>query len=415
MIDVWNIAVITLAGATFNYVLTDSRLPALHSLILYYGVIAAGLGIEAALVSAFGVERAMTVYTLMLHVPAFLLSLYLGRVRGWQLVFQVMSCVYFSQLTMQLGAIALALTGLRPVQFAIYMTASVAIIAAELKWFKPVFTQMFTQIQKGWWLPCLVLIVYYTIGAYVLANDEWTNLVIRPSLALLMLGFYGLIILLLTTLQRQMAAQYRVDMLAMQTQALRSRMEAVRAAEDAIRVERHDLRHRLQTARELVLQDSRQKALELLDDAESRLNEIKPVRWCPPPVLDAVFSSYFDQAERCGIEVKAGIALNSELPVDEAEFAIVMANVLDNAIQACMQLSEPEREINCKVIAHPSLMVEVQNPVKEPVAFDGMGRPVSGREGHGVGTQSVAAFCKRYGAICRYECTQGRFTFRLVI
>ena len=139
------------------------------------------------------------------------------------------------------------------------------------------------------------------------------------------------------------------------------------------------------------------------------------MRWCPPPVLDAVFSSYFDQAERCGIEVKAGIALNSELPVDEAEFAIVMANVLDNAIQACMQLPEPEREISCKVIAHPSLMVEVRNPVKEPVSFDSEGRPVSEREGHGVGTQSVAAFCKRYGAICRYECTQGRFTFRLVI
>lgn len=39
-------------------------------------------------------------------------------------------------------------------------------------------------------------------------------------------------------------------------------------------------------------------------------------------------------------------------------------------------------------------MVEISNPYTTPVTFNDQGLPVSSKEGHGFGVQSIEAFCK---------------------
>ena len=184
-------------------------------------------------------------------------------------------------------------------------------------------------------------------------------------------------------------------------------MEAVRAAEDAIRTERHDLRHRLQAVAELVSRGDKDAALDFLDAAQKRLDERKEIRWCRPPVLDAVFSSYFDQAQNQGILVEANIALPDTLPANEGELAIVLANALENAIHANLELPPELREIRCKMVGSPGVMLEISNPYTGEISFDSSGLPVAQREGHGMGIQSISAFCRKNGAVCRFDRTDG--------
>ena len=192
-------------------------------------------------------------------------------------------------------------------------------------------------------------------------------------------------------------------------------MEAVKAAEDAIRTERHDLRHRLQAVTELVSRGDKKSALEFLDAAQKRLDEHKEIRWCRPPVLDAVFSSYFDQAQNQGISVEAKLSLPSTLPVDEGELAIVVANALENAIHANLSLPREQREIRCKMVGTPGVMLELTNPCTANVTFDSNGLPVAQKEGHGLGVQSISAFCQKNGAVCQFDLTDGWFRLRLVL
>lgn len=189
----------------------------------------------------------------------------------------------------------------------------------------------------------------------------------------------------------------------------------MKAAEDAIRTERHDLRHRLQTVTELVSRGDRGTALDFLDAAQKKLDEQKDIRWCRPPVLDAVFSSYFEQAKNQGILVKARISLSDTLSVDEGELAIVLANALENAIHASFPLPEEQREIRCKMVATPGVMLEISNRCDRKVAFDDQGLPVAQSVGHGLGVQSISAFCRKNGAVCQFDLTDGWFRFRLVL
>lgn len=132
-------------------------------------------------------------------------------------------------------------------------------------------------------------------------------------------------------------------------------------------------------------------------------------------MLDAVFSSYFEQAQSQDISVKAKISLPDVLPANEGELAIILANALENAIHANLALPREQREICCKMIGTPSIMLELSNPCTGKVSFDSNGLPVAEQEGHGLGVQSISSFCQRNGAVCQFDLTDGRFQLRLVL
>lgn len=60
-------------------------------------------------------------------------------------------------------------------------------------------------------------------------------------------------------------------------------------------------------------------------------------------------------------------------------------------------------------------MLEISNPCTGDVSFDNRGLPVAQRDGHGLGVQSISAFCRKNGAVCQFDLTGVWFRFRLVL
>ena len=79
--------------------------------------------------------------------------------------------------------------------------------------------------------------------------------------------------------------------------------------------------------------------------------------------------------------MQATIALQDALPVDEDGLAIVIANALENAIHACQELPAGQREIRCKMVDAPGIMLEISNPCAGGLSFDSNGLPVAQRKG----------------------------------
>ncbi len=223
---------------------------------------------------------------------------------------------------------------------------------------------------------------------------------------------------LLFSLRRQMhyyEAQNRRDLLAAQVSGLEGRISAAQAAEEAVRIERHDLRHKLLTVEDMIRRGEKDEALDYIHSLQGEVEYARPERWCSHPLLDAVFSSYFAQAKRQGIRVKAKLAIPEELPVDAAELSTVFANALENAIRACAAVPEKQRELVCTCISHPSLMFEIANPYRGTVRFDEQGLPAAQTPGHGIGTRSISAFCEKHDACCVYETKDGWFHLKIAL
>lgn len=113
--------------------------------------------------------------------------------------------------------------------------------------------------------------------------------------------------------------------------------------------------------------------------------------------------------------MEATISLPDALPVNEGEVAIVVANALENAIHANLNLPQEQRKIRCKMMGTPGVVLEISNPCTKNITFDSNGLPMAQREGHGLGVQSISAFCRKNGAVCQFDLTDGWFRLRLVM
>ena len=71
--------------------------------------------------------------------------------------------------------------------------------------------------------------------------------------------------------------------------------------------------------------------------------------------------------------------------------------------------------ICCNMVGTPSIMLEISNPCNGEITFDTQGLPISHQEGHGLGVQSICAFCRKNKAVCQFELTNGWFQLRLIL
>ncbi len=361
--------------------------------------------------SRFGVLTLVTPYTIA--------TVWCSRYRGFRTVFSVANGAYVGCICGVNGYVAQALMPDVPGLSLAVRVVSLILLYFVLKKFARTCRKMLCQLDYGWMILSLIpvttsLLMLYTNYVYFRQEPMPAAIVLYGLIVVCACSYY-LMYLFFERVQKEDEARRNAQLSALQLSALQSRMEAVQTVEDAIRIERHDLRHRFRAIAELVSQGKAQEALAFIGAAQTQLEERKPVHWCRPPVLDAVFSAYFGQAQRRGIRVDAHIALADKLPVEEAELAIVFSNALENAIHACMRLPEAQREIRCKIISYPNLMFEFSNPYAGTVRFDASGLPVSTRQGHGIGSHSIAAFCEKHGASYQYTAENGHFTLRVVL
>ena len=419
MVELFIMEYLTVLYMIMAFLFMDSRYSRRRTLFIVSSVTVLLMAAVAILYRAVDVDTAFWIYAVTIHIPLILLLFTLSRFRGWRLIFQQLSVVLFCTLIHHISGLFYYLSGSR---FWV-LVLSCALLSTGVIWFltrflRPLFFQILLELHRGWWLICLVMVTYYIIAVYLIpgyAGFNWSSTILKAAIGLLILGVYSILMFLFSNVRKESETRHSAQLSALQLSALRSRMEAVKAAENAIRTERHDLRHRLQTASELIVRGETDEALHFLDTAQKRLDERKEIRWCRPPVMDAVFFSYFEQAKNQGIPVEAKITLPDHLPAIEGELAIVLANALENAIHANLELPREQRKIRCKMVGTPGIMLEIFNPCTGRVHFDAQGFPVSQKEGHGLGVQSILAFCRKNHAVCQFDLIDGWFRFRLVL
>lgn len=190
----------------------------------------------------------------------------------------------------------------------------------------------------------------------------------------------------------------------------------MRRNEEKIRVYRHDMRFITQAAVSMLERGDVAGALKYLGESDAKLNDTSLVHYCDNAVLDALIAYYAERAQERNITVTAHMDLGVELPADEMELSTVFANALENAIHACGKLPErAEKRIELTAVSSPHFCIEIANTYTGDVVFDGEGFPVTQEPGHGLGTRSIAAFMKKYGAVYSYKLSDGMFRFRFLI
>jgi len=285
--------------------------------------------------------------------------------------------------------------------------------------FRKLYLETQRAVSKGWGSFAAVSVVFYML--LIVTSLYPTDLYHRPEiipvllllLLLLPLMYYNIFQILLRQ-QRLADAEEQMRILNSQAAAMEKRINQTMESEKQISIHRHDLRHRLQTIYAMLREGETREAMDYISASQKALTDVKARRWCANPVLNAVFTTYFQQAEREGVRVEADMDIPADLPIDAVELSTVFANAMENAIRAVKELPRERRVICCKCIRYPQPMFSISNPYRGEVRFDANGCPLADAPSHGIGSRSIAAYCEKHGAVCRYKAAEGWFTLQIV-
>lgn len=129
------------------------------------------------------------------------------------------------------------------------------------------------------------------------------------------------------------------------------------------------------------------------------------------PVFDVILNQKYQFAQEQNIAMSATVNDLSSVSIPTDLLVILLSNLLDNAIEACLRL-ENHREIVCKIIWEETLFLSIRN-TSAPVEMGEGNLPVTSKDPleHGYGLRAVIYTLDQLKAEYTYSYQDGWFQF----
>lgn len=103
---------------------------------------------------------------------------------------------------------------------------------------------------------------------------------------------------------------------------------------------RHDYRNHIQTMKAYLDMGKYQELSDYLDQLNADLSSVDTVIKTGNVMIDAILNSKISVARAKQIQVEAKVIVPQQLSVAEVDLCVILGNLLDNAIEACLRIAE---------------------------------------------------------------------------
>lgn len=274
-----------------------------------------------------------------------------------------------------------------------------------------------------WWLcliPCMSYLTFYLLLYFPVSFEQnRESIFVAVFLILTMILLYILIVKYTYARLEEKRLSWKNMAMHAYVKGIEAQSENVEEAKRELQIIRHDMRHKDMLLIELIHSNKYKEAEEVLYNDMQHLDRKPFITYCDNVVINCVLCSMEKKAKALGIELLIKSVVPQDQKIDDYELAMLIANLIENAIHAVQKLEEEERivEFMIKNRTEEYLLLEVKNLCKEKVKFSPKsGLPISEQEeGHGFGMISVQEFVKKYHA--EFDCymENRKFIVRILI
>lgn len=151
--------------------------------------------------------------------------------------------------------------------------------------------------------------------------------------------------------------------LALQHQSAKLQTENYMALEKSYRSQRaasHEFKHQLGLIRDLLAEGRPEEAQRYIDQLQGQQNARIFAVNSGNPIVDAIFNEKYQRAKEQGIDIRFQVNDLSKLSIPTDDLVVLLSNLLDNAIEACLRLPEG-RTIVCSLIREEDLLLSIRN------------------------------------------------------
>jgi len=195
-----------------------------------------------------------------------------------------------------------------------------------------------------------------------------------------------------------------------------------------MRAWKHDYHNHLQAIKAYISSNQIDELLKYCDKLELDLLSIDTLVKTGNIMLDAILNSKISLAKQRKIEINIKAAVPTKLTIADVDLCVLTGNLLDNAMEACVKVSEPSHDIDTDLeFTQPfirvyigmkghQLYICVTNSAYGEIKKSGR-RFFSTKKGqhHGYGLVRIDDICDKYSGYCKRNNEPGVFSTEILL
>lgn len=412
------------AVSIFGSILSASFCDALHSRRnkrLFWCCIVLFLMMQCLIFSVWDADFLRKIFPLVVHLPLLLLLWMMTKKLLWAMI-SVLTAYLCCQLRRWIALFLVALiSGGSMAQDITELIVTVPILWLLLHFVSPAIRQFSyrparLQLQFGI-IPMLYYVFDYATVVYTDVLTSGSPVVVEFMPLVCCVGYLFFLLYYSAEEQKQNRMKQVQNSLNIQLNQSVREISALRESQKLTQQYRHDLRHHLQYLLTCLENDKQEQAKEYISEICREIEGQKVIRYCENETVNLIISSFEGRATEEGIRMNIRGTLPEAVPIAERDLCVLISNALENALHACRAFADADEESTIDVQIYEKetrIFIQVTNPCKQKVRFDN-GIPLSEKEGHGIGTQSICAIVERYNGVYSFLEKEGQFILRLYL
>lgn len=394
-----------------GYSMMNYRVPTKRAYGYFAAVTAVCLAFNSYITIHYGSTVLRSVILFTIGLPYFVLILLITKDKISQTVFNFWLWINIYDIIANFSAFindytlkdAYFLTALRFVLFGGYFIL-------YNKHLKAKHRMLMDRLKVNWWIFSFIpmsftglicLVNYYFLDFHGVTR----NYPVLLMICILMLLVYILIYYTFQTAGDAMERERIAGNMKEQILLQKKQYEFYLQKREAERIFRHDARHRDSILISYLENGDVEGAKEFLKKELAEIEKNAKIPFCENTLINAVLSEYRTKAEQEGLEFSARIQMPKELACDEAEFCVMLSNLLENSLDAAKSYIA----ISIKHLNH-QLSLNVKNDYEGELKKSAENNYLTTKpQGSGLGLKSVEAILKSNSGFLKIKDTDGVF------
>lgn len=190
------------------------------------------------------------------------------------------------------------------------------------------------------------------------------------------------------------------QLFALQTKEQTAHLQQVQLHQQQMRAFRHDIRNHLLMLHGLLQKNEISRAMAYLSELEMVSDALADPFHTGNPAVDALLSSKFSAAAQQNITITCQMQIPSDSQIADIDWCIILSNAVDNAIKACGNLPNAQKQIVLKGKRQGKFfLLSIENFCPE------------GQDNfcEGIGISNIRAVINRYGGTLEIGIQDGKF------
>lgn len=227
-------------------------------------------------------------------------------------------------------------------------------------------------------------------------------------LACILLILSNAIIFEIIRVQNRLAkSEYDLKLLKNNIDEQTRHYEELKSSQDEIRQLRHNMRSICIGAIAELKSGKTENAIEELQSNIDIIEQSSKSIDTGHPSIDSVIESKLDRCCELNINTNLSYQYKEPVNINEIEIAVILGNILDNAIEACQKVTDNKEIWGSVTVDKQDIIINVKNTA---VDSNNLKTSKADKKSHGYGLKSISHIAKKYNGYAKFSYNDNVFT-----